>query len=84
MTGALDNLREDGLQIALAVVGVLAVVAVGYGIFLASLRYLVPVVLPLVSPRNPSTAAIAVGVGPTLVYAVVVGALIRRRISADG
>lgn len=83
MTGVFETLRRDGPRIALAAVGVLAVVVVGYGVFLASLRYLVPLLYPLVPAADPGTAAVAIGVVPTVAYAVVVGVLVRRRVVAE-
>lgn len=63
---------------ALAVAGVLVVVAVGFGVFVASIRVLLPAVYPYVS-ADPTLVAAVVGFGPAALYGVVVAVLVRRR-----
>jgi tetrahydromethanopterin S-methyltransferase subunit C len=75
-----DKVREEGATMGLAVVGVLAVVAVGFGIFLVSVRVLLPAVYPAVPDADPSFVAAVVGFVPATVYGVAVAVLIKRRI----
>ena len=64
----------------LAAVGVLAIVAVGFGIFLVSVRVLLPAVYPAVPDADPSFVAAVVGFVPATVYGVAVAVLIKRRV----
>jgi hypothetical protein len=80
MTGPLEQIRQDGPAMALAVVGILVVVALAYGIFLGSVRILLPVVYPLVPSADPTVVAALVGFVPAALYGVVVAAVIRRRL----
>jgi hypothetical protein len=75
-----DKVREEGATMGLAVVGVLAVVAVGFGVFLASVRFLLPTVYPAVPDADPSFVAAVVGFGPAAVYGVAVAVVIKRRV----
>jgi len=69
---------------ALAVGGVLLVVAFGFGVFVASIRLLLPAVYPYVSGADPTLVAAVVGFGPAAVYGIVVAVLVRRRIVESG
>jgi len=63
---------------ALAAVGVLLVVAVGFGVFVVSIRVLLPAVYPRVGGADPTLVAAVVGFGPAAIYGVVVAVLIHR------
>lgn len=65
---------------ALAVVAILAVVAVGYGVFLGSIRLLFPVVYSAVPATDPTAVATGVGIVPATIYGVAMAVLIKRRI----
>jgi hypothetical protein len=78
MTDSLASIRADGARMALAVVGVLAVVVVGFGVVVGSIRLLLPVVYPLVPSADPTVVAAAVGFTPAAVYGVAVAAVLRR------
>jgi hypothetical protein len=80
MTDLASKIRRDGSTMALAVVGVLLVVAVGFGIIVGSIRVLLPAVYPVFPDTDPTMLAAVVGFGPALVYGVVVAVLIRRRV----
>jgi len=80
MMDPLERVGGDRSAKVLAVVGVLLVVALGYGIFLGSVRVLLPIVYPLVPSADPTVVALVVGFGPAALYAVVVAAVIRRRL----
>ncbi|WP_299332443.1 hypothetical protein [Haloplanus sp.] len=78
MTDLLAKIKRDGPAMALAAVGVLAVVTVGIGIFVASIRVLLPATYSLFPGIDPTTLAAAVGFGPAAVYGITVAVLIRR------
>lgn len=80
MTDLSSTVRRDGPTMALAVAGVLLVVAVGFGIIVGSIRILLPVVYPVFPDTDPTMLAAVVGFGPALVYGVVVAAVIRTRV----
>ena len=62
----------------LAIFGVLLVVAVGFGIFVGSIRILLPAVYPRVPDADPTLVAAIVGFGPAAVYGIGVAVLVRR------
>ncbi|WP_338741161.1 hypothetical protein [Haloplanus salilacus] len=78
MTDVLAKIRRDGPTMALAALGVVVVVAVGFGVFVASIRLLLPAVYSLVPGTDPSLVAAVVGFGPAAVYGVTVATLLRR------
>ena len=69
---------------ALAVVGVLFVVAVGFGLFVVSINVLLPAVYPRVGGADPTLVASVVGFGPTAIYGLVVAVLVRRYVVTSG
>lgn len=78
MTDLFTKIGRDGSTMALAVLGVLFVVAVGFGIFIVSIRVLLPTVYPFLPATDPTLAATVVGFGPAAVYGVVVAVLVHR------
>jgi hypothetical protein len=83
MTDLLASVRADGARIALAAVGVLAVVVVGFVIVVGSIRLLLPVVYPLVPAADPTVVAAAVGFTPAALYGVGVAVVLRRWLVAN-
>ncbi|WP_157573442.1 hypothetical protein [Haloplanus natans] len=84
MTDLASKIRRDGSSMAFAVVGVLVVVAVGFGIIVGSIRLLLPAAYPVLPGTDPTMLAAAVGFGPALVYGVVVAVAIRRYVVKRG
>jgi hypothetical protein len=78
MTDLVPKIKREGPTMALAAVGVLVVVAVGLGIFVASIRVLLPAAYSMAPGTDPNALAAAVGFGPTAVYGITVAVLIRR------
>jgi len=84
VTDPLASIRRDAPTMALAIVGVLLVVAVGFVIIVGSIRVLLPAVYPVFPDTDPTTLAAVVGFGPALVYGVVVAVAIRRYVVKRG
>lgn len=84
MTDPLSSIRRDAPSMVIAVVGVLVVVVVGFGVIVGSIRVLLPAVYPVFPDTDPTTLAAVVGFGPALVYGVVVAVAIRRRVVRRG
>jgi len=80
MTDLRSKIRSDGPTMALAALGVVVVVAVGFGVFVASIRVLLPAVYDVTPDADPSLVAAVVGFGPAAVYGVGVAVLVRRLI----
>jgi hypothetical protein len=83
VTDLRSKVRRDGPTMALAAVGVSLVVAVGFGVFVASIRLLLPAVYSRVPGADPTLVAAVVGFGPAAVYGVAVAVLVHRRV-VDG
>jgi hypothetical protein len=78
MTDLSQKIRRDAPSMALAVLSVLVVVAVGFGIFVVSIRLLLPAVYPHVSTADPTLVAAVVGLGPAAAYGIAVAVLVHR------